>query len=260
MAGTSAPTPSHARSADTGAMDEQEYRERLVHDAAIWRREGLISEQQEQALLARSGARAVETIRALRLGWFATGVSIVGAIVLAAGVVLLFAANWNQMPSWFPGRRHLRRCDGRLRPRLRADLSLQHAARRQRADPPRRAAVPGGTVPHRADLQHAGRQPGAVVPPRRGRRVSARLPVRVTHHHAARPRRLHPGRGRRADFALSDSPKTQSVLIVIAALGIAFFAIGRLHTLRRDLEHFAEAYVFSGLLRAARPRLHLHVR
>ena len=31
-------------------MDDPEYRQRLVHDAAVWRREGLISEEQERAL------------------------------------------------------------------------------------------------------------------------------------------------------------------------------------------------------------------
>jgi uncharacterized membrane protein len=45
-----------------------------------------------------------------------------------------------------------------------------------------------------------------------------------------------------------DSPETQSVLIVIAALGIAMYAIGRLHELRSALAHFMDVYVFSGLL------------
>jgi uncharacterized membrane protein len=45
-----------------------------------------------------------------------------------------------------------------------------------------------------------------------------------------------------------DSPKTQSALIVIATLGITYYAIGRLHALRRELERFTDTYVFAGLV------------
>ena len=229
-------------------MDEQEYRERLVHDAAIWRREGLISEQQEQALLARSGARAVETMRALRLGWFATAVSIVGAIVLAAGVVLLFASNWNQMPSWFRV--------GTIFAGVTAAYGLGYALiYRYNMQRVGSALILLGVLLYQAGLFLIAQiynmpvdNPGPLL------LLGAVGAFPLAYLFGSRIIMLLA----LADFTLGvvtelisrypDSPKTQSVLIIIAALGIAFFAIGRLHMLRRDLEHFAEAYVFSGLL------------
>jgi uncharacterized membrane protein len=82
-------------------VDQDDYRERLAHDLAVWRNEGVISGEQEHAMLARAGAGEPRLIGALRMGWLVTAISIIGAIVLAAGVVLLFAANWEEMPDWF---------------------------------------------------------------------------------------------------------------------------------------------------------------
>lgn len=82
-------------------MTQVDYLERIAHDVAIWQREGLISAEQERAILARIGAGEPRLIGALRLGWLITAVSIIGALILGAGVVLLFAANWEEMPDWF---------------------------------------------------------------------------------------------------------------------------------------------------------------
>jgi uncharacterized membrane protein len=229
-------------------MDEQEYRERLVHDAAIWRREGLITEQQEHALLARSGASAVATMRALRLGWFTTAVSLAGAIVLAAGVVLLFAANWEETPSWFRV--------GAIFAGVTAAYGLGYALiYRYNMQRVGSALILLGVLLYQAGLFLIAQiynmpvdNPGPLL------LLGAVSAFPLAYLFGSRIIMLLA----LADFTLGvvaelisrypDSPKTQSVLIVIAALGIAFFAIGRLHTLRRDLEHFAEAYVFTGLL------------
>lgn len=229
-------------------MDEQEYRERLARDTATWRREGLITEQQEQALLARSGARAVETVRALRLGWFAAAVSIVGAIVLAAGVVLLFATNWEQMPSWF------------RTGAVFAGMTLAYGL--------------GYALIYRYDMQRIGSALIllGVLLYEAGLFLIAQIynmpvdnpgPLFVLAAAGAFPLAYLFGSRIIMLLALADvtggvfaelesrypnEPKAESVLIVIAALGIAYYAIGRLHALHSDLEHFAETYVFSGLL------------
>jgi len=233
---------------DTGAVDEQEYRERLAHDAATWRREGLISEQQEWALLARSGAGAVETVRALRLGWFATAVSVVGAIAFAAGVVLLFASNWNAMPSWV----RVGAVFGGMTLAYGIGYALIYRYSLQRVGS---ALILLGALLYEAGLflvaqiyhmpvDHpwalfflaaAGVLPLAYL---FGSRIIMLLALAdVTAGVVAALVARYP-----------DSPKSESVLIVIAVLGIAFYAIGRLHTLKGALASFADTYVFSGLL------------
>lgn len=79
-------------------MEQDEYRERLARDAARWRIDGIITDEQERAILARAGAGAAAGVRALRMGWLITAVSVIGALVLGAGVVLFFASNWEQIP------------------------------------------------------------------------------------------------------------------------------------------------------------------
>ena len=79
-------------------MQQDDYRERLARDLARWRIDGLISSEQERAMLARTGAGSAAGVRALRLGWLISAVSVIGALVLGAGVVLLFASNWEAIP------------------------------------------------------------------------------------------------------------------------------------------------------------------
>lgn len=233
---------------DTDHVDEQEYRERLAHDAAMWRREGLISEQQEVALLARSGASGVETVRALRLGWFATAVSVVGAIAFAAGVVLLFASNWNAMPSWI----RVGAVFGGMTLAYGIGYALLYRYGLQRVGS---ALILLGALLYEAGLflvaqiyqmpihnpwalfllAAAGVLPLAYL---FGSRIIMLLALAdVTAGVVAALVAWYP-----------DSPKAESALIVIAVLGIAFYAIGRLHTLEGALARFADTYVFSGLL------------
>src|SRR5690242_19017190 len=84
---------------DNLGVDEQGYRERLSRDVAAWQRAELISEEQERAILARIGAGERKAVGALRLGWLVSASAIVAALVLGAGIVSLFAANWDQMPA-----------------------------------------------------------------------------------------------------------------------------------------------------------------
>ena len=82
-------------------MDDATYRERLARDLRSWRHAGLLDEAQEGAILARVGASDAAVVRALRMGWIVSIVSIIGALVLGGGVVLLFASNWEDLPDWF---------------------------------------------------------------------------------------------------------------------------------------------------------------
>jgi uncharacterized membrane protein len=82
-------------------MEDHEYRERLSRDVERWRRDEIISAEQARAILARQGAGHPSLVRALRMGWLVSAVSLGGALVLGAGVVLLFAANWEEMPDSF---------------------------------------------------------------------------------------------------------------------------------------------------------------
>jgi uncharacterized membrane protein len=232
----------------TGAVDEQEYRERLAHDVAAWERQGLITDAQERAILARYGAGEPKAVGVLRLGWFVTAVSIIGALVLAGGVVLLFASQWQSMPTSFRA--------GLVFAGVLASYGSGYALT-YRYDMQRigSALILLGVLLYEAGLfllaqiynmpidnpgplfllAAIGAFPLAYL---FGSRIImllalANLTVGVTTELIAR---------------YPDSPKTQSALIVIATLGIAFYAIGRLHALHRELERFVETYVFTGLL------------
>ena len=45
-----------------------------------------------------------------------------------------------------------------------------------------------------------------------------------------------------------DSPKSQTAMLLVAVLGVTLYAVGRLHRLRREIDRFADVYLFSGLL------------
>ena len=228
-------------------MEEQEYRERLARDVAGWRREGLIDEEQERAILARYGVEGARAVRALRLGWFATAVSIVGAIVLAAGVVLLFATNWDEMPSWFR--------TAAIFAGMSASYGLGYALiYRYNMQRIGSAMLLLGVLLYEAGLfllaqiysmpvdspilfllAAAGAFPLAYL---FGSRIILLVALaNVTGWVIGEMVTRYP-----------DSPKTQSALLVVATLGIGLYAIGRLHALRDAFAHFAETYVFAGLL------------
>lgn len=228
-------------------MDEQEYRERLARDVAGWRRGGLISEEQERAILAHYGLEGVRAVRALRLGWFATAVSIAGALVLAVGVVLLFASQWEALPSWF----RTAAVFAGMAAAYGAGYALIYRYDMQRIGS---ALLLLGVLLYQAGLfllaqiynmpvdspilallAAIGAFPLAYL---FGSRIILLLAiVNVTAWVVAEMVTRYP-----------DSPETQSALLVVATLGIALYAVGRLHALRRELAHFSETYAFAGLL------------
>ncbi len=89
-----------AESPDTSRSDiSLEARDRILRQAlALWRDQGLISAEQFDALLARVaaparlGERAV--VRERKLGRGVTILINLGAIILAAGLIIFFASNW----------------------------------------------------------------------------------------------------------------------------------------------------------------------
>jgi len=238
-------------------MDDEEYRERLARDAVSWRAAGIITAEQERAILARYGMEGARAIRALRLGWFATAVSVIGAIVLAAGIVLFFASQWDTMPSWFRAgavfagvaasyaagyaliyRYGMQRLGSAL---LLLGVLLFEAGLFLLAQIYNMPVCTGGgggcetPSPTLLLLAAVGALPMAYL---FGSRIIMLLAlVNATFCVITELATRYP-----------DSPKAESVLVVIAVLGIALYAIGRLHALHTSLAHFSETYAFSGLL------------
>ena len=152
-----------------------------------------------------------------------------------------------------------RRDAGRVRGRLRAHLSLRHAARRQRPPPARHSAVRGRALPARADLQHAGRQPGP-PPARRRRHAAARLPLRVAH----RPPPRHRQHDRMGDHGDGPAlPRLAEVRIGDARRGgLRRRALCRRPPARTPARHGRVRRCVRRLraARRARPGLRLHLR
>jgi uncharacterized membrane protein len=228
-------------------MAQDDYTERLAHDVAVWEREGLISHDQERAILARIGAGEPRLIGALRMGWLVTAVSIIGALILGAGVVMLFATNWQEMPDWFRTavilagmlaayglgyvltyRYDLHRVGGAL---LFLGVLLYEAGLflfTAIYDLP-------VTNPWLMLLAAIGALPMAYA---FGSRIVLLLGIANLITWAVW--------GLLARY--EDTGKTDSVLIVIGVLGVILYAVGRLHTLRAALEKFSEVYLFAGTL------------
>jgi uncharacterized membrane protein len=233
-------------------MDDQEYRERLAHDLATWTRGGLITPDQERAILARIGAGEPRVVGVLRLGWFVTAVSIIGALVLAGGVVLLFASQWQEMPTWF-----------------RTALIFAGML----------ASYGGGyALIYRYDMQRIGSallllgvllyEGGLFLLPQIYNMPVDAVPVDnpilflLAAIGALPLAYLFVSRivlliaiANATGWVLADllsrypdSPKSESVLIAVGAFGVALYAIGQLHAVRRQLAIFSDAYVISGLL------------
>ena len=228
-------------------MNDAEYRERLAHDIATWTRGGLITGDQERAILARIGAGEPRAVGILRLGWFVTAISIIGALVLAGGVVLLFASQWAELPTWF---RTASLIAGMLAAYA-AGYALIYRFEMQRVGS---ALLLLGTLLYEAGLfllaqiynmpvdspillllAAAGTLPLAYL--FESRVVLLLAIANMTAWVITEMVNRYP-----------DSPKTQSALLVVAALGVAFYAIGHLHALRRATAAFADTYAISGLL------------
>jgi uncharacterized membrane protein len=229
-------------------MAVDDYLEHLAHDVAVWQREGLITAEQERAILARIGAGEPRLVGALRLGWLITAVSLIGALILGAGVVLLFAANWEQMPDWFRTavifagmiiaygagyaltyRYGMDRIGGALILLgvllFEAGLFLLAQIYNMPVDSPRLLLLATlGTLP----VAYA---------------FGSRIVLLVTI----------------ADFIgwifwelavqyEDDTGRMAAALILLGAVGVALYALGRLHAVRPGLASFGDVYVLAGAL------------
>ena len=228
-------------------MNDAEYRERLAHDIATWTRGGLITGDQERAILARIGAGEPRAVGILRLGWFVTAISIIGALVLAGGVVLLFASQWAELPTWF---RTASLIAGMLAAYA-AGYALIYRFEMQRVGS---ALLLLGTLLYEAGLFLLAQIYNMPVDSPILLLLAAAGTLPLAYLFESRVVLLL-GIANLTGWLISemvkrypDSPKTQSALLVVAALGVAFYAIGHLHALRRATAAFADTYAISGLL------------
>lgn len=228
-------------------MNDAEYRERLAHDIATWTRGGLITGDQERAILARIGAGEPRAVGILRLGWFVTAISIIGALVLAGGVVLLFASQWAELPTWF---RTASLIAGMLAAYA-AGYALIYRFEMQRVGS---ALLLLGTLLYEAGLFLLAQIYNMPVDSPILLLLAAAGTLPLAYLFESRVVLLL-GIANLTGWLITemvnrypDSPKTQSALLVVAALGVAFYAIGHLHALRRATAAFADTYAISGLL------------
>ncbi len=228
-------------------MNDAEYRERLAHDIATWTRGGLITGDQERAILARIGAGEPRAVGILRLGWFVTAISIIGALVLAGGVVLLFASQWAELPTWF---RTASLIAGMLAAYA-AGYALIYRFEMQRVGS---ALLLLGTLLYEAGLFLLAQIYNMPVDSPILLLLAAAGTLPLAYLFESRVVLLL-GIANLTGWLITemvnrypDSPKTQSALLVVAVLGVAFYAIGHLHALRRATAAFADTYAISGLL------------
>ena len=228
-------------------MDDNEYRERLAHDIAGWTRGGLITPEQERAILARIGAGEPRAVGILRLGWFVTAISIVGALVLAGGVTLLFASQWEDLPTWF---RTASIVAGML-VSYAAGYVLIYRLEMQRVGS---ALLLLGTLLYEAGLFLLAQIYNMPVDSPILLLLAAAGTLPLAYLFESRVVLLI-GIANLTAWLITemvqrypDSPKTQSALLVVAALGVALYAIGHLHALRRATTVFVDVYAISGLL------------
>ena len=228
-------------------MDDQEYREQLAHDVAAWRREGLITEDQQRAIFARAGMGEPRVVGALRMGWLVTAVSIVGAFVLAAGVVLFFASNWEQTPDAL--RVGLVFASMLIAYAIGYALIYEYGMQRVGS-----ALLLLGTLIYEAGLfllaqiynmpvdspwlflfAAIGTFPLAYL---FESRIVLLLAIANTLGWVI------------AELITRyrDPPQVDSSLLVIGAFGVALYAAGRLHALRGALARFGDVYIISGVL------------
>ena len=227
-------------------MDDQAYRERLGRDLEHWRRDGIIDETQERAMLARAGAGTPGAVRALRLGWLVTAVSVVGALVLGGGVLLLIGTNWDTLP------------DALRTGLLLASIFASYGV--------------GYALLYRFDMQRIGSAffllgyllyVAAVflIPQIYSMPTESPWLVLLAAVGAFPLAYLFESRivlllGIAGIVAwvfddlvrrYPDEPEAEAALIIIGALAVGLYAVGRMHIARR-LERFGEVYMLAGLL------------
>jgi uncharacterized membrane protein len=77
-------------------MSDEQFSQRLEAEVAQWQRERLITAAQAAAILTRYGLAEGEQ----RRGRLAVVLAFLGALLVGAGVIVLFAANWQEIPGW----------------------------------------------------------------------------------------------------------------------------------------------------------------
>jgi uncharacterized membrane protein len=231
-------------------MDDEEYRERLAHDVATWTRAGLISAEQEGAILARTGAGAPRAVGILRLGWFVTAVSIIGALVLAGGVVLLFASQWDTIPTWL----RTGSLFGGMVAAYGAGYALIYRFDMQRVGS---ALLLLGVLLYEAALfltAEIYNMPGTPVDSPLLLLLAAAGALPLAYLFQSRIVLLL-GIANATGWVIAelamrypDSPKSESVMIAVGAFGVGLYAVGQLHLLRASMAPFSAVYRFAGLL------------
>ncbi len=228
-------------------MDEQEYRERLAHDVAGWAHGGLITPEQERAILARIGAGEPRAVGVLRLGWFVTAISIIGALVLAGGVVLLFASQWEQLPTWF---RTASIFAGMLAS-YGAGYALIYRYDMQRIGS---ALLLLGVLLYEAGLfllAQIYNMPADTPLPLLLGAIGALPLAYLFESRIVLLLAIANATAWLVTELLSrygDSTKSESVLIAVAMFGVMLYAAGQLHARRKSLAIFSDTYEIAGLL------------
>lgn len=228
-------------------MDDNEYRERLAHDAPIWTREGLISAEQERAILARAGAGEPRAVGILRFGWFVTAVSIIGALVLAGGIVLLFASQWESIPSWL----RTTSLFGGMLAAYGSGYALIYRFDMQRIGS---AMLLLGVLLYEAGLFLLAQIYNMPVDSPILLLLAAAGSLPLAYLFESRIVLLLAIANATAwlitelSSRYPHSPKSESVMIAVGAFGVALYAVGHLHTLRESLAPFSAVYRFAGLL------------
>jgi len=228
-------------------MEQPEYRERLARDLARWRIEGVITPDQERAMLARVGAGEPRFIGALRMGWLITAVSIIGALVLAAGVVLLFAANWEEMPDWFR--------TALVLVAMLASYAVAYTLM-ERFDMQRigSAFLLLGTLLYQAGIFLLAQIYNMPVESPILFLLGALGALPLAYLFTSRIVMLFAIAGFTAWLAWSmldryeDAPEAWAALLVVGVFGVALYGIGRLHALRGAIAPLGDVYIFAGIL------------
>ena len=228
-------------------MDQSDYRERLARDLARWRIDGIISDDQERAMLARVGAGEQRFIGALRMGWLITAVSIIGAIVLAAGVVLLFAANWEEMPDWFRTALVL----VAMLVSYAAAYALMERFEMQRIGS---AFLLLGTLLYQAGLFLLAQIYNMPVDSPILFLLGALGALPLAYLFSSRIVALFAVVGGTTWLVWSmldryeTSDEAWAALLVVGVFGVALYGVGRLHVLRSAIAPLGDVYIFTGIL------------
>ncbi len=80
--------------------DDSGFVARLSTEIAQWEHEGLVRPDQAQTLRARYGLLAGETPKTLHRSRIVYFLSLLGAVLVGVGVILLIGANWQAIPRW----------------------------------------------------------------------------------------------------------------------------------------------------------------